>query len=117
MDDGEVPHASLRAIVRRAEGLLAEEPSLGGKEIAARLDVSPSHLVRAFKADTGMSLVEYRNRLRLERFMALVDSGDESLLDAALDAGFGSYAQFHRVFRALRGTAPGEYVRKRATRG
>jgi AraC-like DNA-binding protein len=113
MDDGEDLHASPRAIVRRAEGLLAEDPSLGGKEIAAKLDVSPSHLTRLFKADMGMSLVEYRNRLRLERFRALVDSGDESLLDAALDAGFGSYAQFHRVFRALRGTTPGAYVRKR----
>ena len=30
--------------------------------------------------------------------------------DAARAAGFGSYAQFHRVFQALRGTTPRAYL-------
>jgi AraC-like DNA-binding protein len=29
-----------------------------------------------------------------------------NLLDAALEAGFGSYAQFHRVYRKFLGTTP-----------
>jgi AraC-like DNA-binding protein len=43
----------------------------------------------------------------------LVDSGGENLLEAALSAGFGSYAQFHRVFRAWRGTTPREFLQGR----
>jgi AraC-like DNA-binding protein len=35
------------------------------------------------------------------------------LLDAALEAGFGSYAQFHRVYRKLVGTAPRDYLTTR----
>ena len=61
-------------------------------------------------------LVEYRNHLRLERFQVLVDRGGENLLEAALAAGFGSYAQFHRVFRAVRGSTPRDTVRGRARR-
>jgi AraC-like DNA-binding protein len=100
-------------MVVQAVRMLAQDPSLGGKELAARLDISVSRLARVFKSDMGMSLVEYRNQLRLDRFGVLVDRGGENLLAAALAAGFGSYAQFHRVFRALRGTTPRDYLRRR----
>jgi AraC-like DNA-binding protein len=93
--------------------ILAKDPSIGGKEMATRLDISLSRLARVFKAEMGMSLVEYRNRLRLDRFTVLVDRGGSNLLDAALTAGFGSYAQFHRVFRALRHITPREYLQRR----
>lgn len=100
-------------LVRQTVRLLAKDPSLGGKDLAATLDISLSRLARVFKVEMGMSLVEYRNRLRLERFQVLLDAGGENLLAAALAAGFGSYAQFHRVFRALRGTTPRAYLRER----
>jgi AraC-like DNA-binding protein len=94
-----------------AASMLSKDPTMGGKQIAAQLDISLSRLARVFKAQLGMSLVEYRNRLRLERFSVLMAEGHTSLLDTALAAGFGSYAQFHRVFRALRKTSPRDYVR------
>jgi AraC-like DNA-binding protein len=94
---------------------LAREPSLSGKQIATELDISLSRLARVFKREMGMSLVEYRNRLRLERFQTLLDAGGENLHDAAFRAGFGSYAQFHRVFRALRGGSPREALRTRGS--
>ena len=67
---------------------------------------------RVFKAEMGMSLVEYRNRLRLDRFAVLLDRGRTNLLEAALAAGFGSYAQFHRVFRGVRRMTPREFLRR-----
>jgi AraC-like DNA-binding protein len=102
--------------VRQTVRLLAGDPSLGGKELASSLDISLSRLARVFKVEMGMSLVEYRNRLRLERFHVLLDAGGDNLLAAALSAGFGSYAQFQRVFRALRGTTPRAYLRERGRR-
>ena len=87
---------------------------MGGKEIASALDISLSRLSRVFKAEMGMSLVEYRNRARLDRFDVLLQKGHSNLLEAALAAGFGSYAQFHRVFRAIRRTTPSAYMRNRA---
>ena len=89
--------------------LLAKDPSLVGKELASELGLS--RLARVFKEQMGMSLVEYRNRLRLERFDVLLDEGGDNLLEAALAAGFGSYSQFHRVFRAMRGVTPKRYIR------
>jgi AraC-like DNA-binding protein len=56
----------------------------------------------------GVSLVDYRNRLRIDRFFECIQrtGGNGNLLDAALEAGFGSYAQFHRVYRKFLGTTP-----------
>jgi transcriptional regulator GlxA family with amidase domain len=103
-------------MVTTVVAMLAKDPALGGKEIAGRLDISLSRLARVFKSEMGMSLVEYRNRLRLDRFMVLVDRGRTNLLEAALTAGFGSYAQFHRVFLALHGVSPREYLGSRSQR-
>jgi AraC-like DNA-binding protein len=108
---GESPHYRLVSATVR---LLTKNPALGGKEIAGQLQISPSRLARVFKSEMGMSLVEYRNRLRLDRFSVLLDRGGTNLLDAALAAGFGSYPQFYRVFRALRKVTPREYLRRRA---
>lgn len=100
------------AVITAAQ-MLANDPTLTGEELGSTLRLSASRVARMFKSEMGMSLVEYRNRLRLERFSTLLDQRDGNLLEAALRAGFGSYAQFHRVFWALRGTTPGSFVRSR----
>jgi len=106
--------SSSRRLVTSTVAMLAKDPAMGGKQIAGKLDISLSRLARVFKAEMGMSLVEYRNRLRLDRFAVLLDRGRTNLLEAALAAGFGSYAQFHRVFRAMRRGTPREFLRSRA---
>jgi AraC-like DNA-binding protein len=105
--------ASSPAVVKAAQ-LLANDPAMTSAELGARLRLSASRMARVFKSEMGVSLVEYRNRLRLERFTTLLDQSGDNLLEAALQAGFGSYAQFHRVFLELRGTTPGKFLRARA---
>jgi AraC-like DNA-binding protein len=100
-----------QSLVSSAVEMLNKDPGMGGREIAAALNISESRLGRMFKAVQGVSLVDYRNRLRLERFVALLDRGGTNLLDAALEAGFGSYSHFHRVFRARLHATPREYLR------
>lgn len=85
-----------------------DDPSLSGKELSARLGLSVSRLARLFKGQMGESIVDYRNRLRFERFFALVSdpaARRPTLRQAAYAAGFGSYAHFHRLFRARWRTA------------
>jgi len=106
--------SSSRGRAIAAAKMLAGDPGLSGADVAARLDVSLGRLAHVFKAEMGMSIVAYRNRIRLDRFTMLLDKGRRNLLEAALAAGFGSYAQFHRVFRSLRHVTPREYLRQRA---
>jgi AraC-like DNA-binding protein len=103
-------HSARHPAVAAAVRMLTDDPSLRGGAIARKLGVSLSRFARVFKLDMGISLVDFRNQLRLDRFLSLVDSGGSNLLESALAAGFGSYSQFHRVFRELRGASPRQYL-------
>ena len=106
------PHPAVTKAVR----MLADDPSLSAADLAAHLQVGPGRFARVFKSEMGVSLVRYRNQLRLERFVKIMDSGRSNMLDAARAAGIGSYAQFHRVFQSLRGTTPRAYLGRRGGR-
>lgn len=115
---GEVPARSVHpAVERTARLLISDENSYNLSQLARRAGLSPSRLSRLFKQQTGLSIVEFRNRQRMQRFLEHYererDSGRQiTLLNAALDAGFGSYPQFHRVFRQVAGCSPAEYQRR-----
>jgi AraC-like DNA-binding protein len=105
------------AVERTARLLLSDENNYSLPQLARRTGLSSSRLSRLFKQQTGLSIVDFRNRQRMQRFLTRYelerDSGRRStLLNAALDAGFGSYPQFHRVFRQVAGCSPAEYQRR-----
>ena len=110
----EVPVRELHPAVERAAQMIqADSMDRSLKELAHRAGLSASRLSRLFKEQTGSSLVDFRNRQRIERFQQLYGTGQRhTLLTAALDAGFGSYPQFHRVFREVMGCSPKDYARR-----
>jgi AraC-like DNA-binding protein len=99
-----------RAVVRGVTKLLVADPTLSCDVLAKRLNVSTRQLTRTFKQEAKLSIVDYRNELRLTRFLERVDARAQNLLEAVLESGFGSYAQFHRVFRARFGQTPRDYL-------
>jgi AraC-like DNA-binding protein/mannose-6-phosphate isomerase-like protein (cupin superfamily) len=101
---GSEPHV----VSRRTLESLVRDPSLSGDALAHRVGTLPSGISRHFHEDYGVTMVEYRTRLRLLNFLGNVDRG-HSLTRSALDAGFGSYAQCHRVFQRVFGIAPSTY--------
>jgi len=76
--------------------------------------VSIYQLARLFRRYAGTSIVDYRNDLRLARFLGQIDPRADNMRKAVSEAGFGSYAQFLRVFRARFGQTPSEYLSARA---
>jgi AraC-like DNA-binding protein len=87
----------------RALSSLLGRPDLKRGELARLIHGNPSEVSRYFHRDVGLTLVAYRTRLRLIRFIQLVEGGGHSFLAAAIEAGFGSYSQCHRAFqRAFR---------------
>ncbi|HET9955831.1 MAG TPA: AraC family transcriptional regulator, partial [Polyangiaceae bacterium] len=101
-------------IVRRVARLLTQDPTLSCDALARQLNLSPRGLARSFKKEAKSSIVDYRNELRLASFLERAGAHPGNLLQAALEAGFGSYAQFHRVFRARFGRAPSDYLLEKA---
>jgi AraC-like DNA-binding protein len=107
--------AALHPLVKKITRALTADPTLTCDELAEKVQLSAGRLARSFKKETSMSVVEYRNEVRLARLLDRLDPPGDNLLRAALDAGFGSYAQFHRVFRARFGQSPREYLAAIAT--
>jgi AraC-like DNA-binding protein len=105
------PRTGVHPAVTRAARLISEadEPLPLGP-LARRAGLSAARLSRLFKRQTGVSLTSFRQRKCLERFLRIYDNGARySLTEAALQAGFGSYPQFHRVFRRVMGRSPARY--------
>lgn len=103
-----VPGVEVHPAVEKAAKILKSEPGLHGvEELARRVGLSSSRLGRLFREQTGVSLVAFRNGRRLERFFEVYGRGRRvGVAQAALEAGFGSYAQFYRVFKQATGRGP-----------
>lgn len=105
--------ADVHPAVEKAAYILRTQPETGSmQELAHTCGASASWLSRLFRQQVGISLVGYRNQSRIERFFELYGEGQRrNLTQAAYAAGFGSYAQFHRVFKEALGYSPGELRR------
>ena len=100
------------AVEKAARHIRDKNNTLGLTELARHAGLSAARLSRLFKQQTGIALMDFRNRQRVEKFLALYGTGQRTtMLEAALAAGFGSYPQFHRVFKRVMGNSPGEYRR------
>ncbi|WP_037076006.1 GlxA family transcriptional regulator [Pseudonocardia spinosispora] len=82
--------------------------------LAGRLAVSPRHLARLFRAETGTTPGDYVEALRVEHARRLLERTSLSSRAVAGASGLGSVETLHRVFQSRLGTTPGEY-RKRFT--
>src|SRR6266702_7964496 len=102
--DGTGVHPAVAAAAR----LISADPRAGNlTQVARAAGLSPGHLSRLFKAQTGIPLSRYRNQQRLHQFLLTYGTGQHpTALNAALAAGFGSYAQFYRVCRQETGRTP-----------
>ena len=100
------PSGAMHVLTRRTLSALSDAPDRDREFLARQMRASPSEISRYFRRDVGMTLARYRTRLRLLRFIRLADDRAGDLRAAALNAGFGSYSQCHRVFQAELGCAP-----------
>jgi AraC family transcriptional regulator len=78
-------------------------------ELAALCRLSQRHLVRAFQAETGRTVGDYVQQIRLERAQALLSETNLPISEIAGLVGFSSSAAFSTAFRRLCGQAPLSY--------
>jgi AraC family transcriptional regulator len=82
-------------------------------DIAAIGGISRFHMVRAFAAATGLSVMRYVRVRRLSEAARALAGGAPDILSLALDADYGSHEAFTRAFREHFGLTP-EAVRAAA---
>src|SRR6202051_2238086 len=86
------------------ESHLAEELTLD--EIADVAGISRFHMVRAFAAATGFSVMRYVRARRLSEAARALANGAPDILTLALEADYGSHEAFTRAFRDHFGVTP-----------
>lgn len=75
-------------------------------DIARRVNSSPYHLGRVFRAAAGTTLHAYRNQIRLRVSLEHILAGHDDLSGLAHDLGYSSHSHFGAAFRAAFGVAP-----------
>src|SRR3982751_1696840 len=75
-------------------------------EIAGVAGISRFHMVRAFAAATGFSVMRYVRARRLSEAARALANGAPDILAVALDAEYGSHEAFTRAFSDRFGVTP-----------
>ncbi|MBS1815055.1 MAG: AraC family transcriptional regulator [Acidobacteria bacterium] len=99
---------TLHPCVRRALQMMSEADWEGSlSSLAKKCGASEAHLSRTFHRQIGVPISRYRNSLRLARFWEEYRQPDQkNIAEAVYAAGFGSYAQFYKVFVEAYGRSP-----------
>lgn len=79
-------------------------------ELAAFAHTTERTLIRRCQRDLGMSLSEWRQRLRILKAMPLLAAG-RSVEAVALDLGYASSSAFITMFRKLMNQTPAEFAK------
>src|SRR6267378_5516455 len=75
-------------------------------DVARATHVSTFYLCKIFKKATGLTFIEYRNRLRIESAKKMLLNPNLNVSEIAYSVGFQSLTQFNRLFRRVVGMAP-----------
>lgn len=83
--------------------------NLSLQRLADSFFVSPSYLSRRFKKETGISIVDYINSVRIQKAISLFLNSKNSVSAVAKKCGFTSTQNFNRVFKQITGCPPSHY--------
>jgi transcriptional regulator GlxA family with amidase domain len=80
--------------------------------LAERIQLSPRHFARKFKATLGLTPSDFVEGLRLDEARWLLENGDDPVNDLAQTVGYKGDDTFRRAFERRYGIAPAEYRRR-----
>ncbi len=85
-------------------------------ELARTVNCSPGQLARIFPAQTGFTLHEYRQHIRLRTALQLLRETPFDLCAVAAQLGFASHSHFSTVFMRRFGMPPSQFARNHPPR-
>jgi AraC-like DNA-binding protein len=75
------------------------------------------YLCRYFKKHTGLSVMDYVNRMRIVNAEKLIVQNSHTITDISLMVGFNNITNFDRTFKRYTGISPREYRKNNIQRG
>ena len=105
----EVIQTDLR--IAKAVRLLNEDPSRTLADLACGCALSLSRLSHLFRAETGLTLNEFRRNRRFEAAMKMLATTDMPIKQIAYTLGYRHTSSFVRAFEVHAGVSPSDYRR------
>lgn len=79
--------------------------------ISGSVGLHPNYAMTLFRKTFGTTLTGYLTATRIAHAQRLLVMSESSVLDIALDSGFGSLSRFNTAFKAASGCSPRDYRR------
>lgn len=84
-------------------------PSFTATDVSNYLKLDRSYLYKLFKAEIGMSVHDYINKLRISRASSLLASSNLTIKDVTSESGFSDQMYFSRLFKKNKNLTPSQY--------
>ena len=88
----------------------AQDMSLAA--LAARAGLEERTLLRRFRKATGLTPIDYCQRVRVGKAREMLQFGHLAIDAIAWEVGYGDPGAFRKVFHRITGLTPGEYRRR-----
>ncbi|WP_159635938.1 helix-turn-helix transcriptional regulator [Erysipelothrix anatis] len=105
------PSSSKNVLIADVKQYIAQQSStnLSTQSIANYFSMSRSNMCKLFKKETGLSLINYLTRIRVQKACDLLIESDMSVLDISYEVGYQSISQFNKVFKNYVHDTPNSY--------
>ncbi|WP_175639654.1 AraC family transcriptional regulator [Metabacillus schmidteae] len=100
-----------KLLIQRICGYLTRnfDQKISIQNLCQLFNISPRHLNRLFKQETGQTIVEMVHNIRIEKAKQYLVETDEKVINVAIRVGYDDPAFFSRLFRRIVGCSPGKF--------
>jgi AraC-like DNA-binding protein len=95
--------------LRRVLALIESQSASCVRELALEVGLSPAHLQRLFKHETGLYISQLLSERRLQRAAHLLSASDLQIKEIAYAVGYEHHSSFVRAFRRRFDHSPKQY--------
>lgn len=100
-------HPDVKAVLLCLQYHYTQKFSLS--EIASSVNLDKSYLCRLFKKETGQSIFQYLNALRMKRAAEIIIDGSTYVHEVSSAVGIEDPFYFTRLFKKYYGVSPSEF--------
>ncbi len=108
------PNRKIQDIITYLDSNLTQNLSLD--IISDHFNIDKYHLCRFFKKHTGLTIIEYINRMRVIQSEKLLMQNKHSITEICFMAGFNNLTHFERTFKKITGKSPRDYRKELVSR-
>lgn len=107
-----LPSGKSESIVKQVINSIRQDPSSSREELAQKVFLSPDHLAKIFKKETGQTITDYATAIKIEEAKHLLAHTSQSISVIASNLSYSNFSYFSRLFKKETGMTPGQYRNK-----